>query len=102
MIHVIATIELNAGTRGSFLGEFKKLVPLVQAEKGCLEYGPAVDAENAAPDQPPPRANTVVVIEKWSDLAALAAHRNAQHMVDFRPKVKDYVKSIQLQILAPA
>jgi quinol monooxygenase YgiN len=45
--------------------------------------------------------NTVVVVEKWADLDALNVHRNAQHMIDFRPKVKDYVKSIKLQILKP-
>ncbi len=34
MIHVIATIELNPGTREAFLEEFRKLVPLVRAEAG--------------------------------------------------------------------
>ena len=36
-----------------------------------------------------------------NNLDALNVHRNAQHMIDFRPKVKDYVKSIKLQILKP-
>ena len=34
MIHVIATIELNAGKRESFLAEFKKVQPKVRAEDG--------------------------------------------------------------------
>ena len=101
MIHVIATIDLNPGTRQAFIGEIKNIVPLVLAEKGCLEYGPAIDLESGVIDQPPLRENTVFVIEKWSDLNALNVHRNAQHMIDFRPKVKAYVKSIQLQILTP-
>lgn len=101
MIHVIAIIDLNPGTRDLFVGEMKKIVPLVKAEKGCLEYGPAVDLPSGSVDQPPLRENTVIVIEKWADLDVLNAHRNAQHMIDFRPKVKTYVKSIQLQILAP-
>ena len=101
MIHVIATIDLNPGTRNAFVGEMKKIVPLVKAEHGCLEYGPAVDLASGAADQPPLRENTVIVVEKWADLDALNAHRNAQHMIDFRPKVKGYVKSIELQILAP-
>ena len=45
MIHVIAQITLQSGCRSDFLTEFHKLVPLVHAEQGCLEYGPAVDAE---------------------------------------------------------
>jgi len=101
MIHVIATIDLNPGTRDAFVGEIKNIVPLVKAENGCLEYGLAVDLASGVDDQPPVRENTVIVIEKWSDLNALNAHRNAQHMIDFRPKVKAYVKAIQLQILAP-
>jgi len=38
MIHVIATIELAEGKRQAFLAEFRKLVPLVKAEAGCLAY----------------------------------------------------------------
>ena len=45
MIHVIATIDLVEGQRAAFLKEFHALVPLVRAEAGCLEYGPAIDAE---------------------------------------------------------
>ena len=40
---MIATIELHEGKREAFLAEFRKLVPLVRAEKGCLEYGPTID-----------------------------------------------------------
>lgn len=101
MIHVLATIELNPGTRDAFLAEIKKIVPMVLAEDGCLEYGPAIDLASGLPDQPPLRENTVVVIEKWASLNALDAHRNARHMVDFRPKVKAFVIGIQLQILSP-
>ena len=45
MIHVIATVELNPGTRDKFLAEFRKIIPDVKAEAGCIEYGPAIDAE---------------------------------------------------------
>ncbi len=46
MIHVIATIELGPGRRESFLAEFRRLVPEVLAEDGCIESGPAVDVES--------------------------------------------------------
>ena len=102
MIHVVATIELNPGTRAAFLAEFRKLVSLVRAEAGCVEYGPAVDVASGIAAQPPVRENTVVVIEKWADLPALHAHLAAPHMADYRPRVKDYVRSVQLQVLEPA
>ena len=44
MIHVIATIELVPGTREAYLAVFRKLIADVRAEKGCLEYGPAIDS----------------------------------------------------------
>jgi quinol monooxygenase YgiN len=102
MIHVIATIELNPGTRESFLTEFRKLVPFVRAEEGCLEYGATIDVASGLAVQPPIRENTVTVVEKWSDLAALKAHLQAPHMNDYRPRVKDYVASVRLDVLQPA
>ena len=42
MIHVIATIQLKPA-RDEFLRHFRELVPLVNEEAGCLEYGPTVD-----------------------------------------------------------
>jgi quinol monooxygenase YgiN len=101
MIHVIATIELNPGTRDSFLGEFRKIVPLVRAEQGCLEYGAAVDAATDIPAQGAVRPDVATVVEKWSDLTALKAHLAAPHMLEYRPRVKAFVKSVSLQILEP-
>ena len=66
MIHVIAVIDLNPGTRDAFVGEMKKIVPLVKAENGCIEYGPAVDLASGAADQLHLGENTVVVVEKWA------------------------------------
>jgi quinol monooxygenase YgiN len=102
MIHVIATIELNPGTRDAFLAEFHKLVPQVHAEDGCIEYGPTVDIASGAAAQPPVRENVVVVVEKWASLAALDAHSKAPHMDAYRPKVKAFVKTVTLHVLQPA
>jgi quinol monooxygenase YgiN len=102
MIHVIATIEINEGKRDAFLQEFHRLVPLVRAEAGCLEYGPTVDEPANLPRQIPIRDNVVTVIEKWESLAALNAHLQAAHMAEYRIRVKDLVRGAQLQILRPA
>src|SRR5262249_55936934 len=92
MLHVIATIELNPGTREAFLAEFRKIVPLVHAEEGCIEYGPTVDATTDLERQAR-SADTVVIIEKWTTLATLKAHLVAPHMTAYRPKVKDYIRA---------
>ena len=102
MIHVIATVDLTPGTREKFLAEFRKLIPDVRAEAGCIEYGPAIDAETDIPIQFKVGADRVVVIEKWETVAALKAHGGAPHMQAYRARVKDYVRGMELRVLAPA
>jgi quinol monooxygenase YgiN len=101
MIHVIATIELAEGRREAFLDEFRKLMPLVRAETGCLEYGPTVDVPGGVPFQVGPRDHVVTVVEKWESLQALQAHLVAPHMLVYRAKVKDLVVGVRLQVLQP-
>ncbi len=102
MIHVIATIELNPGTRDKFLAEFRKLIPEVRVEAGCIEYGPTIDAETDIPIQFRVGADRVVVIEKWETVTALKAHGVAAHMQAYRARVKDYVRGMELRVLSPA
>ena len=102
MIIVLATIELNPGKRSDFLAEFRKIVPKVRAEVGCHEYFPAIDTVSGLPVQGPAREDTVVVIEKWESVAALEAHLIAPHMMEYRPKVKEFISRVGLQILQPA
>jgi quinol monooxygenase YgiN len=102
MIHVIATIEVKPGQRDAFLAEFHRIVPLVHAEAGCIEYGPSVDVASGLSMQGPLRENIAVIIEKWASLAALKTHTQAPHMAQYRVAVKDLVVGVQLQILQPA
>jgi quinol monooxygenase YgiN len=102
MIHVIATIELNPGRRDDFLSEFRRLVPLVHAEEGCIEYGPTVDVATGLSAQPPVRPDVVTVVEKWASLDHLRAHLAAPHMEAYRPKVKDMVVRTTLTVVEPA
>lgn len=102
MIYVIAAVELKRGRRDDFFGEFRKIVPLVRAESGCLEYCPTVDVDTNISAQGDVRENVVTVVEKWESIEALEAHLIAPHMIEYRGKVKDMVAGTQLQILEPA
>ena len=73
MVHVIASIEVARGKRDDFLKEFHRLVPLVRAETGCIEYGPTVDVASGIGAQAAVREDVVTIVEKWSDLDALKA-----------------------------
>ncbi len=102
MIYVVATIELAEGKRGDFLKRVRQLVPEVRAEKGCIEYGPAIDASTGIKAQIPLRENVVVMMEKWQDVKSLEAHLSAPHMLKYREDVKGMVVKTQLQVLQPA
>jgi quinol monooxygenase YgiN len=102
MIHVIANIELHAGRRDTFLVEFHKLVPLVLAEDGCIEYGPAIDVPSGIGTQQPIRDDVVTVVEKWQSLDHLKQHLAAPHMQDYRVTVREMVVGTKLFVLEPA
>ncbi len=101
MIHVIAKIEVAAGKRAEFLEAFAGLIPQVRAEDGCIEYGPAVDAETDISAQQAVGADTVVVVEKWESVDALKAHLVAPHMNEYRSQVKEIVTTTTIHILEP-
>lgn len=101
MIYVIATVEVVSGKREQFLEEFRRLVPQVLAEQGCIFYGPTVDIPSGFPRQIPLRDNTVIIMESWDSLESLQAHINAPHMGPYRERVKDIVLGTQLQVLTP-
>lgn len=102
MLHVIAIIELKPDSRDSFLKEFHAIVPTVQGEPGCIEYGPAIDATTEIPAQAALGPDTVCVVEKWESVAALESHLAAPHMADYRERVRDLVHNVRLHILQPA
>ena len=102
MIHVIAIITAKPGKRDEVLAAFRANMPAVHAEEGCLEYGPATDAEGAGPIQTKLGPDTFVVIEKWSSLEALKAHAAAPHMAAYAAKVKDLIASRVIHVLSPA
>jgi quinol monooxygenase YgiN len=102
MIHVVAVITAKSGQRESILTHFRANVPAVRAEKGCIEYGAAVDAENALPFQTKYGADTFVVVEKWESMEALKAHAAAPHMAAYGAKTKEFIASRVIHILQPA
>ncbi len=101
MISVLATIKIKPGTREQFIAAFKRLMPAVHAEDGCIEYFPAVDISTDIPvQQCDPLA--ITVIEKWSSLAALKLHLEAPHMHSYREETAGWVESVTLKVLEEA
>ncbi|MDZ4684160.1 MAG: putative quinol monooxygenase [Planctomycetaceae bacterium] len=101
MIIVLARIDVAPGRRADFLAEFHRLMPLVHAEAGCLEYGPAMDATTDLSKQQRLGDDVAMIVEKWESLDHLKAHLVAPHMTGYRERVKDIVVGTQLFVLDP-
>jgi quinol monooxygenase YgiN len=102
MIHVVAVVTAKPGKREEILKHFRANVPAVKAEKGCIEYGPVVDAENALGFQTKIGPDTFMVIEKWETMDTLRAHAAAPHMAAYAAKVKDLIATRTIHILQGA
>jgi quinol monooxygenase YgiN len=102
MIHVVAIITAKPGMREQILESFRANMPAVHAEQGCIEYGPAVDAEGAGGIQTKFGPDTFVVIEKWESLDALRAHGASPHMTAYAAGTRDMIASRVIRVLQPA
>ena len=100
MIHVLAYITAKPGQRDALLKEFRALIPTVRAEKGCIEYGPAIDADMGG-FQTRLGADSYVVVEKWESLDTLKAHAAAPHMAAYGAKTKEMIASRVIHVLTP-
>ena len=101
MIHVIASITVQASERDAFLEIFKANVPKVLEEEGCVEYSATVDFPTEVPIQEI-NENVVTVIEKWETFPHLQAHFTAPHMLEYKAKVEGMVEDVTLKILEVA
>jgi quinol monooxygenase YgiN len=102
LIHVLAIITTKPGLRDKVLEAFRVNMPAVHAEQGCIEYGPAVDAEGMGGFQTKLGPDTFVVVEKWESTDALKAHAAAPHMASYGAKVKDMLAHRVIHVLSPA
>jgi quinol monooxygenase YgiN len=101
MIHVIAIITAKPGMRETILKEFRANMPTVHAEKGCIEYAPAIDAEGIGSFQTKFGPDAFVVIEKWESPEALRAHAASPHMAAYAAKTRDLIASRTVHVLQP-
>jgi quinol monooxygenase YgiN len=99
MIHVVAILTAKPGQRPALLHALHANLDAVLAEHGCLEYGPVIDA---ARTPSPFGEDTILVIEKWANEDALAAHAKSPHMAAYAAATRDIVASRAIHVLQPA
>ncbi|MFK7859004.1 MAG: putative quinol monooxygenase [Granulosicoccus sp.] len=99
MIHVIAIITAVSGKRSEVIDAFLKVIPLVHAEEGCIEYVPVTDVEKAGAMQTALGPDTYMVIEKWESMDALNAHAASSHMTEYGKQVGHLIDNRVIHIL---
>lgn len=99
MIHVVAIIKTKPGKRDTVLEAFVNNMPAVHDERGCIEYRPVIDANNAVPFQTEIGPDTFIVIEKWQTIADLSAHAKSAHMADYADRVKALIADRAVHVL---
>lgn len=102
MIHLLAYITAHPGQRAALLAEFAKIVPLVHAEAGCIEYRPVIDEPEFGGFQTPLGPDTFAVIEKWESADLLRQHVAAPHMAEYARRTKDMIAQRVLHVLTDA
>ncbi len=100
MVHVVAILTAKPGKRTELLGAFLKVVPLVHAEKGCIEYQAVKDAVDAGKIQTPLGPDSYMVVEKWETMEDLNAHSGAAHMVEFGQSSSHLIDSRKIHVLS--
>ncbi len=100
MVHVVAILTTKPGLRADVLELFNANVPAVHAEDGCIEYGAAVDYDDAPGWVSSFGPDTFVVIEKWASMDALNAHAASDHMKEYAGKTKDMLADRAVHVLS--
>ncbi|MCI7644409.1 MAG: antibiotic biosynthesis monooxygenase [Lentisphaeria bacterium] len=103
MIYVIAAIQIKANTLDAFIKEFKKIVPSVRAEEGCIQYDPCLnvpcDMVSASDNK---EVITVTCVEGWESVDHLKRHLATEHMNSFHAATEDMRIGCDLRIVEPA
>ena len=85
-----------------YLAVSQKLRSHVLVEKGCVEYSFAVEYKSSLTIQEKVNKNRVTLIEKWETRKDLAAHNQAAHMKEFRPKLNALRESASARVMVSA
>jgi len=100
MIHVFAVITAHPGQRADLLALFKRNIPAVLAEQGCISYEAVIDVPDMGAIQTPLGPDTFAVVERWENAEALKAHAVAPHMVAYGRDAGPLIAKRAIHVLA--
>jgi Uncharacterized conserved protein len=80
MIRIVATFNMKTTEIERSMPLFEELVTLTRQEEGCYSYDLAQSTDDA---------NVLVILESWSDQAALDKHSASEHFLRIVPQLVD-------------
>ncbi|NNE74913.1 MAG: antibiotic biosynthesis monooxygenase [Acidimicrobiales bacterium] len=81
MIIVAGTLTIDPAKRELAMEAAIKNMTATREEEGCLDYVMTPDPIDEA---------TIVIFERWTDGAAIAAHFGSPHMAEFQAAMGDF------------
>jgi quinol monooxygenase YgiN len=99
VIEVIAIVTTKPRLRASVLSMFLEHVVVVRRERGCIEYAPAVDIDDAPHAVTLLGPDTFVVLEKWNSREDLVAHEMSADHKAYRSRVDDLLVSRVIHVV---
>lgn len=91
MIGLIATLKIQPGKEAEFEAAAREMVERVNADEPGCEYYRLYRGEEAG---------TYVMMERYKDEAALAAHRASDHYKAVGPRLREFVAApVEVQVL---
>lgn len=98
---MIVTLSVAPEAKNAVRAALQKLVPITQAEAGCLRY----DCHEVDPDGFPGVANTggdFVMLETWRDSQAQQSHGASAHFQEFITAFSQDELQLSVQLLKNA
>ncbi len=88
MLTIVANIQANADKIERVKAELEKLVPITQAEEGCIQYDLHQDNEDPA---------RFLFYENWESRELWQVHMSAPHLAAYRQATEGAVAEFTLQ-----
>ncbi|MEM0951781.1 MAG: putative quinol monooxygenase [Cyanobacteria bacterium P01_H01_bin.74] len=84
---IVANIKVNPEKIDFVKTELEKLIPITQAEEGCLQYDLHQDNENLA---------HFMFYENWTNRELWQIHMNNQHLKDYMEATEGMIEEFTL------
>ncbi|UVS95699.1 putative quinol monooxygenase [Burkholderia glumae] len=89
-VAVVATIIAKPGMEDALFEQLGTIIGPTRVEQGALQYDLHRDRDD-------PRR--FVFFERWKSDAALAAHRQAAHMLAYRQNAAGLIESVEVRVM---